>query len=144
MMRSLWISKTGMEAQQTQLDNISNNLANVSTDGFKSQRVFATLLNGLEPAADATTDLTTGNLKQTGNALDVAFKGEGFLVVSTPNGERFTRSSLGATTAISSLVVEAGTNGLRRVELRGYQSDPNQVLSTVTEAAVRGAVAGAK
>jgi flagellar basal body rod protein FlgG len=35
MMRSLWISKTGMEAQQTQLDNISNNLANVSTNGYK-------------------------------------------------------------------------------------------------------------
>ena len=36
MMRSLWISKTGMEAQQMQLDNISNNLANVSTNGYKS------------------------------------------------------------------------------------------------------------
>src|ERR1019366_7610589 len=35
MMRSLWISKTGMEAQQMQLDNISNNLANVSTNGYK-------------------------------------------------------------------------------------------------------------
>ena len=35
MMRSLWISKTGMEAQQTQLDTISNNLANVSTNGYK-------------------------------------------------------------------------------------------------------------
>lgn len=35
MMRSLWISKTGMEAQQTQLDHISHNLANVSTHGYK-------------------------------------------------------------------------------------------------------------
>ncbi len=35
MIRSLWISKTGMEAQQTQLDHISNNLANVATSGYK-------------------------------------------------------------------------------------------------------------
>ena len=76
--------------------------------------------------------------------LTLAVSGCQALTYVGPNGERFTRSSLGATTAISSLVVEAGTNGLRRVELRGYQSDPNQVLSTVTEAAVRGAVAGAK
>ena len=39
MMRSLWISKTGMEAQQTKLDQISNNLANVSTNGYKRASV---------------------------------------------------------------------------------------------------------
>jgi flagellar basal-body rod protein FlgG len=38
MMRSLWISKTGMEAQQTQLDAISNNLANAATNGYKRRR----------------------------------------------------------------------------------------------------------
>ncbi len=61
-----------------------------------------------------------------------------------PNGERFTRSSLGAATAISSLTVEAGTNGLRRVELRGYQNDTTQALGTVTEAAVRAALRAAE
>ena len=45
MIRSLWIAKTGMEAQQTQMDVISNNLANVSTTGFKRSRaVFEDLL----------------------------------------------------------------------------------------------------
>ena len=45
MIRSLWISKTGLDAQQTQLDVISNNLANVSTNGFKRSRaVFEDLL----------------------------------------------------------------------------------------------------
>jgi len=45
MIRSLWISKTGLEAQQTQMDVISNNLANVSTTGFKRSRaVFEDLL----------------------------------------------------------------------------------------------------
>jgi flagellar basal body rod protein FlgG len=70
---------------------VANNLANTSTDGFKAQRVFARLMDGMRPAAEATTDLTTGTLRQTGNGLDVAFEKEGFLVVSTPNGERYTR-----------------------------------------------------
>jgi len=66
------------------------------------------------------------------------------LTYNSPNGERFTRSSLGSTTSISSLTVESDTNGLRRVELRGYQNDSTQALSTVTEAAVRAAVQGVK
>jgi flagellar basal-body rod protein FlgF len=70
---------------------VANNLANVSTDGFKAQRVFARLLDGIRPAADAISDLSTGSLKQTGNATDVALKGNGFFVVATPNGERYTR-----------------------------------------------------
>ncbi len=70
---------------------VANNLANVSTDGFKSQRVFATLLDGIRPEAQTSPDLSTGNLRQTGNALDVAVDGQGFFVASTPNGERYTR-----------------------------------------------------
>lgn len=70
---------------------VANNLANVSTDGFKAQRVFARLLDGIRPSAEATSDLSTGNMKQTGNAMDVAIDGPGFFVVQTPNGERYTR-----------------------------------------------------
>ena len=45
MIRSLWISKTGLEAQQTKLDVIANNLANVNTNGFKRSRaVFEDLM----------------------------------------------------------------------------------------------------
>jgi len=55
-------------------------------------------------------------------------------------GERLTRASLGGTTAVSSLSVEMSTNGLRRVELKGYQNDGAQALGTVTEAAVRAAL----
>ena len=61
-----------------------------------------------------------------------------------PNGERFSRSSVGTSLALASLVVESGTNGLRRVELQGYQNDAAQALGTVTEAAVRAALQGAK
>ena len=70
---------------------VANNLANVSTDGFKQQRVFATLLDGILPVAQTGNDLSTGTLKQTGNSMDVAISGDGFFVVSTPNGERYTR-----------------------------------------------------
>ena len=71
---------------------VANNLANVSTDGFKAQRVFARLLDGIRPGrAKRAPIYTTGNLRQTGNALDVAIDGPGFFVVNTPNGERYTR-----------------------------------------------------
>lgn len=55
-------------------------------------------------------------------------------------GERFARVSLGAKTALNSLSVEASTNGLRRLEIRGYQNDSTQALQAVTEAAVRTAL----
>jgi len=70
---------------------VANNLANVSTDGFKAQRVFARLLDNMRPAAETSSDLSTGTLKQTGNAMDVGIEGTGFLVVATTNGERYIR-----------------------------------------------------
>ena len=69
----------------------SNNLANVSTDGFKAERVFAEMLGDATPAARTATDVRSGTLRETRNPLDVAVAGEGFLVVSTPGGERFAR-----------------------------------------------------
>ena len=61
MMRSLWTSKTGMEAQQTQLDAISHNLANASTNGYKkSHVVFEDLMyQNLRQAGAASTEQTT-------------------------------------------------------------------------------------
>ncbi len=110
MLRSLWIAKTGMESQQTQLDVISNNLANVSTNGFKRQRaVFEDLLyqtlrqpgaqssqqtqipsglqigTGVRPVATVR-NFTQGNLVQTGNSLDVAIQGQGFFQIQMPDG----------------------------------------------------------
>jgi flagellar basal-body rod protein FlgG len=110
MIRSLYIAKTGLDAQQTQLDVISNNLANVSTSGFKRSRaVFedmlyqtvrepgaqstqqTTLPSGLQIGTGARTVATTrihsqGNLSQTGNALDLAVSGEGFFQIQQPDG----------------------------------------------------------
>jgi len=110
MIRSLWISKTGMEAQQTQLDTIANNLSNVSTNGYKRARaVFEDLIyQNLRQAGASSTEQTQlptglqlglgsravatarnfsqGNLQQTGNNLDIAIKGSGFFQVQLPDG----------------------------------------------------------
>ena len=66
------------------------------------------------------------------------------LTYQAPTGERFTRSSLGSTTSLNSLSVVTETNGLRRVELRGYKNDSSQALGIMTESAVRAAIQAAK
>jgi len=110
MIKSLWTAKTGLESQQTKLDVISNNLANVSTNGFKRSRpVFEDLLyqNMRQPGAQnnvqdrlpsgmqvgtgvravATERLhTQGGLEETGNSRDLAINGEGFFQVLLPDG----------------------------------------------------------
>lgn len=110
MIRSLWISKTGLEAQQTQLDTITHNLANVSTNGYKrSHAVFEDLLyqnlrqagapstqqtqlptglqlgTGVRPVATAR-NFSQGNLQQSGNNLDLAINGQGFFQIAMPDG----------------------------------------------------------
>jgi len=110
MINSLFISKTGMEAQQTQLDVISHNLANVSTTGFKrATAVFEDLMyqNLRQVGANATEQsqlptglqiglgvrtvatsrsFTQGSMQQTNNQLDLAIKGNGFFQVTQPDG----------------------------------------------------------
>lgn len=110
MIRSLSIAKTGLEAQQTKMDVISNNLANVGTNGFKRTRaVFEDLMYQTvrQPGAQAAqgnqlpTGLqlgtgvrtvaterlhTQGGLENTGNSKDVAINGAGFFQVEMPDG----------------------------------------------------------
>ena len=110
MIPSLYIAKTGLDAQQTNMDVIANNLANVSTNGFKRQRaVFEDLLYQTirQPGAQSSeqTNLPSGlqigtgvrpvsterlfsqgNLSQTSNSKDIAVKGEGFFQVQLPDG----------------------------------------------------------
>lgn len=110
MIRSLWTAKTGLEAQQVKMDVVANNLANVSTNGFKGSRaVFEDLLyqNLRQPGANATeqTSLpsgmqvgvgvrpvaterlhTQGGLQKTDNSRDLAIEGEGFFQVLMPDG----------------------------------------------------------
>lgn len=83
----------------------------------------------------ALTLLTLGTLITTGCQV---------LTYTSPTGERFTRSSLGANTSIHSLTVESSTNGVRKVHLNGYQQDQTQALGAVTDAAVKAAIQAAK
>lgn len=69
----------------------SNNLANTETPGFKGQRVFAELLDGVAPSAAVRDDLREGVVRDTGRPLDLAMEGDGFLVVETPGGEALRR-----------------------------------------------------
>jgi flagellar basal-body rod protein FlgF len=74
-------------------DITANNLANATSDGFKADRITAVQSGGdPHPLASQSMDFKQGDLRDTGRALDVALQGPGFLVVSTANGERLTRS----------------------------------------------------
>jgi flagellar basal-body rod protein FlgG len=133
MIRSLWIAKTGLDAQQTQMDVISNNLANVGTSGFKRARaVFEDLIyqtlrqpgaqssqqtqlpsglqigTGVRPVATERI-FTQGNLQQTGNSLDIAIQGKGFFQVLMPDGTTaYTRDGQFQTDAQGQLVTSSG------------------------------------
>lgn len=111
MFHALYTAATGMTAQQLNLDNIANNLANSSTDGFQARRVqFSDLLYQSEvmPGAAATQQTTVssglqiglgtlpgnteiiqtqGDLSSTGNPLDFAIEGTGFFQILLPNGQ---------------------------------------------------------
>ncbi len=133
MINSLWISKTGMEAQQMQLDVISNNLANVSTNGFKrGHAVFEDLMyqnlrqvgsagseqsqlpTGLQVGLGVRTVATTrsfsqGSLQQSANNLDVAIKGNGFFQVTMPDGSNgYTRDGSFQVDAQGRMVTTSG------------------------------------
>lgn len=70
---------------------VAHNLANASTPGFRGERVFARVLEGMTPEAHAGTDVRGGAMNATGRPLDLALGPEGFLVVDTPDGERWVR-----------------------------------------------------
>ncbi len=110
MNQALWIAKTGLDAQQTRMEVVSNNIANVSTTGFKRERaVFEDLLyqNISQVGASSTQDTQLpsgfsigtgvrvvateklhgqGNLTNTGNPLDMAVQGKGFFQILMPDG----------------------------------------------------------
>lgn len=110
MMRALWSAASGMQAQQTNIDVVANNIANLNTAGFKKSRsdfqdlMYQSLKTTGAPStstteipsgiqiglgtkiAAVTKIFTTGNFEQTGNELDVAIEGEGFFQVQMPDG----------------------------------------------------------
>jgi flagellar basal-body rod protein FlgG len=116
MFRSLYTAASGMTAQQTNLDNVANNLANANTAGFRKRRVqFQDMIyqNMVTPGAASTQQTVSagmqiglgtrsaateilqsqGDFQQTGNSLDIAIQGLGYFQVLTPTGQiAYTRS----------------------------------------------------
>lgn len=109
MMRSLWTAATGMISQQTNVDTISNNLANINTTGYKKESAeFKSLLyqtlqeqsydnngnakpTGIQVGlgvrnSSITSEYTQGTVVQTNNDYDLAIEGKGFFMVQTENG----------------------------------------------------------
>jgi flagellar basal-body rod protein FlgG len=92
--------------------NTSNNIANLSTPGFKSRRVhLQETLNGGVRTAAVSRDISQGPLEPTGRPLDVAVSGRGFLAVETPKGQRFTRFGVFGLDA-AGRIVDPGGNRL--------------------------------
>jgi flagellar basal-body rod protein FlgG len=141
---ALWIAKTGLDAQQTRMGVISNNLANVNTNGFKRGRVaFSDLMyqnlrqvgaqssqnsqlpSGLSMGTGVRTVatqkiFTQGNVVQTGNTFDMAINGRGFFQILRPDGtQAFTRDG-------SFQVSREG----RLVTSNGYDLQPAIVVPT--------------
>ena len=111
MIRALYTAASGMAAQQANIDNVANNLANVNTTGFKKSRVeFEDLVYQRMKAAGSPTSqeaeapigleaglgsraiatarsFSSGNLRNTSSPLDLAIEGAGFLQVALPGGE---------------------------------------------------------
>lgn len=133
MIRSLHIAKTGLEAQQTQLDVISNNLANTATTGYKRSRavfedlIYQTLREPGAPTTDQTQSPTglqvgtgvravatvrnfaQGALTQTNNTMDIAISGAGFFQVEKPDGTiAYTRDGSFQVNSEGVLVNQAG------------------------------------
>lgn len=107
---ALWVAKTGLDAQQTRMSTVANNLANVNTTGFKKDRakfedlVYQTVRQAGGQSSQSTRlpsglmlgtgvrvaatekEFTQGNIVQTGNSLDLAINGRGFFQVLQPDG----------------------------------------------------------
>ena len=145
MIRAMRTAASGMLAQQTQVDTLANNIANVNTTGFKSNRVnFRSLLyttlrepgsatgadqmnpTGLQIGSGAEVSssikqFVQGELELTGNPLDVAVQGEGFFQIDMGNGEyRYTRDGSFRQDATGALVTVASL-GLWGVSFDTFQ-----------------------
>ena len=121
----LYIAASGMVAEQTRQDQITNDLANASTPGYKAEHTpqssFGELLltntsNGQPVGSIATgvqlgaayTDMTPAGLHETGQPLDFGIVGSGFFAVQTPSGVRYTRDGQFSASATGQLVNSAG------------------------------------
>jgi flagellar basal-body rod protein FlgG len=107
MNHTIFMAYAGLRSRAQALEVMTNNIANINTTGFKGQKPFfhvrengksesfsqlAEAITGPIVDVGSGTDFSVGQLKETGNPLDLALTGEGFFVVETPQGLRYTRN----------------------------------------------------
>lgn len=104
MIKGIYSSGSGMQPRLMRLDVIANNVANADTTGYKKDSIFVQIMkdvgvaqstgNGELAGLDVKefTDFTEGSLRPTNSPFDVAIQGEGFFVLNTPDGTRYTRN----------------------------------------------------
>ncbi len=125
------IALSGLDATNQELNTISNNIANASTDGFKGSRTeFASVYNGLQPGgvevANVSQDFdVNGTIKNTGRSMDLAINGGGFFVTKDNMGQQvYTRAGVFNTDKDNYIVSNTGS------KLQGYAVDAdNNLLS---------------
>ncbi len=147
MMRSLYAAVSGLKGNQTYMDVIGNNIANVNTTGYKASNVtFQDMLSqtlqgasspsgtqgGTNPmqvglgvgVASISTNFTDGSTQSTGISTNLAISGDGFFVVGTPTNQMYTRSGDFTTDRQGNFVNSAGYRVL------GWQADASGVVDT--------------
>jgi flagellar basal-body rod protein FlgG len=167
MIRALWTSAGGMEAQQMNLDVIANNLANVNTSGFKKSNIeFQEMMYDTAKAPGASSsdssttpsgvqvgygskpvaterNFTQGNLQQTGNTYDVAIQGTGFYKITLPDGTNaYTRDGNFLVNSDGNLVTNQGylVTGVGQIDPKAQNvavGSDGTISATINNAAVK-------
>ena len=125
MNSGIYTAYSGLKAQSDALELLSNNLANINTTAFKEETAFYTYLNQAAGSSQQNADLNStinqsirigsivnsesGSMSATGREMDIAIEGNGFLVVNTPRGIRYTRNGTLNLNAQSVLVASDGS-----------------------------------
>jgi len=120
MIKGIYAAGSGLMPRMLKLEVIANNLANISTTGFKRDNIFVQIMKdtGVEQAkgnGDLSglkvreyTDFSEGSMNQTGNKLDLAIQGSGFFAAETPNGVRYTRNGSFSLSTDGTIVTSQG------------------------------------
>ncbi len=163
MVRALYTAGTGMLTQQKRMEAVMNNLVNVETAGYKRDNLVArsfrdmlisrmndpNILGQTETVGplntgihidELYTDYSQGVMEDTGRSADLALTGDGYFVVQTPDGERYTRSGAFAVDGSGVLVTAdghpvLGENGLLYVGSESFDVSPDGTVTVDGQAA---------